>query len=209
MKKLIASMPFYPNEFISETMFLAPAEIGMYIKILCAVFIHGRLELEQIVSLCGGVSEEVLSLFERDELGRYYKQKMEQECEKRESYLKAKNEKKAASEKRKSERAAEKARKAENNTHTYGIYENVSLSDEEYMDLYNRFGSGLDVRIKALSTYMKVSGKKYKSHYAVIIHWDEKSKEKLAEEARTRGSTFDTDDFWEAAVAASEERMRK
>ncbi len=204
MKYSIPSMPFYPFEFISETMFLTNEQIGKYIKMLCAFYMHGRLAWERLASVCGGADSELLSLLDVDENGFYYKKKLEAESERREAFLKSKIEKKAASARKRSAKTEKSDSKR-----SYGIYDNVMLTDEEYEELCDRFGTGTDARIKALSEYMKISGKTYKSHYAVIISWDEKNKAKASEDQSLSMSTFDTDDFFEAAVAQSKEYWSK
>ncbi len=52
---------------------------------------------------------------------------------------------------------------------TYGEFENVLLTKEEYQKLLDRFPSDLKPRIEKLSGYVASTGKAYKSHYATII----------------------------------------
>lgn len=61
--------------------------------------------------------------------------------------------------------------------HKYGQYKNVLLSDEEMQKLQSEFPD-LSERIERLSEYLETSGKKYKSHSAVIRSWARKDKEK-------------------------------
>ena len=59
---------------------------------------------------------------------------------------------------------------------TYGECENVLLSDDEYEKIKAK---GLANLIDELSLYIEGSGKKYKSHYAVIRQWgNRREKEK-------------------------------
>lgn len=58
---------------------------------------------------------------------------------------------------------------------TYGEFQNVFLSLEEYEKLKQQFNSTLDDKIHALSLYIASNGKKYKSHYATILSWERKN----------------------------------
>jgi hypothetical protein len=51
----------------------------------------------------------------------------------------------------------------------YGEFKNVLLSDEEYNKLKDR---GLLNYIDKLSNYIESKGKRYKSHYATILNWN-------------------------------------
>ena len=65
-----------------------------------------------------------------------------------------------------------------NNKKTYGECANVLLTEEEYQKVKDQ---GLSYLIDELSLYIAGSGKKYKSHYAVIRQWaNRREKEKGA-----------------------------
>ena len=53
----------------------------------------------------------------------------------------------------------------------YGEFSNVQLTDEEYEKIKSQ---SLTDYIDRLSTYLKSSGKKYKSHYTTILTWARK-----------------------------------
>ena len=72
---------------------------------------------------------------------------------------------------------------------TYGEFENVLLTKEEYQKLLDRFPSDLKPRIEKLSGYVASTGKAYKSHYATIIMWAKKDEPKQ----RSRG--YDTSEY--------------
>ena len=58
----------------------------------------------------------------------------------------------------------------------YGEFSNVFLTPDEHQKLVLKFGaSGADDRIAKLSTYVASKGKKYKSHYATILSWEQKN----------------------------------
>lgn len=57
--------------------------------------------------------------------------------------------------------------------------DNISLTEEEYQKLVERFGEAeTKDRLEALSLYMKSTGKSYKDHYATVLNW-ERREEKM------------------------------
>ena len=55
----------------------------------------------------------------------------------------------------------------------FGIFENVLLSQDEYLKLKEKFKDYQD-KIDNLSSYIASKGVKYKSHYATILNWSRK-----------------------------------
>lgn len=51
---------------------------------------------------------------------------------------------------------------------SYGEFDNVLLTDEQYEKLKEIYNQYLQEAIETLSSYIKSSGKKYKEHYAVL-----------------------------------------
>lgn len=84
--------------------------------------------------------------------------------------------------------------------HKYGEYTNVLLSDEELEKIKAQFPADWKNRIERLSEYIASSGKSYKSHYATILSWARRDAEKKPTQ---KSSSFDTDDFFEAAMKRS------
>lgn len=60
----------------------------------------------------------------------------------------------------------------------YGEFKNVSLSDEEYQKLNDKFNHKTDELIENLSSGIESKGYKYKNHYATILNWERRDKEK-------------------------------
>lgn len=60
----------------------------------------------------------------------------------------------------------------------HGTFDNVYLSEKEYLSLSERFGDEVEEKINALSEYVSSKGKKYTSHYATILSWARKDGEK-------------------------------
>ena len=65
--------------------------------------------------------------------------------------------------------------KENNKKKSYGEFNNVLLTDEEYAKLEK---SNLLSYIETLSSYIASKGKKYKSHYATILSWSRRDKVK-------------------------------
>lgn len=84
---------------------------------------------------------------------------------------------------------------------SYGSYGNVWLNAAEFEKLHEMY-SDADAKIERLGEYMMTSGKTYASHYATIVHW---AKEDAAKEAST--SSFDTEEFFEAALRRAQEQI--
>lgn len=64
----------------------------------------------------------------------------------------------------------------------YGEFKNVLLTDEEYHKLEE---SNLLAYIEEVSSYIASTGKKYKSHYATILNWSRKDKNKEKKEYKS------------------------
>lgn len=60
--------------------------------------------------------------------------------------------------------------------HKHGEYNNVLLTDDEFLKLQKEFPDYAE-RIERLSSYVASSGKSYKSHYATIRNWARKDQE--------------------------------
>ena len=80
-----------------------------------------------------------------------------------------------------------------------GLYGNVHLTDEDFEKLKKEFPNDYSERIDRLSEYMESTGKTYKNHLATIRNWARREAAAEPQEAN-KGSSFDTDDFFEAAI---------
>lgn len=73
---------------------------------------------------------------------------------------------------------------------SYGEFNNVSLSDDEFKKLLESIGEkNTEILIEELSAYMASKGKRYSSHYATILAWARRRvsdhQEKLQAKKRT------------------------
>lgn len=64
----------------------------------------------------------------------------------------------------------------------YGEFKNVLLTDDEYKKIE---GINALFQIENLSRYIASTGKRYKSHYATILNWDRRDKQKENKEHKS------------------------
>lgn len=60
----------------------------------------------------------------------------------------------------------------------FGKYHNVKLSQKEYTEIKEAYPLDYEKKIDRLSTYMKQTGKSYKSHFATIMEWAKEDAQK-------------------------------
>lgn len=85
--------------------------------------------------------------------------------------------------------------------HKYGENNNVLLTDDEYKKLQVKVKE-YQKWIDALSRYISQSGKHYESHYHTILNW---SRPESKNNSSDTSGSFDTDDFFQAALKRSYE----
>jgi len=82
---------FYPNDFTTGTQFFSDEQVGVYIRILCAMHQHGHLSKRQMQSLCGGIADadavaEVWNKFKIDDKGLFFNERLDNEINKRQTH---------------------------------------------------------------------------------------------------------------------------
>lgn len=101
----------------------------------------------------------------------------------------------------------QKGRKPEK--HKYGEHRNVLLSDKELDALKEQYPEDYLQKIEALSRYIWERRKKYADHYRTLIKWLREDADKPKDRGGGRNnkqlelSSFDTDEFYEAAIKHS------
>lgn len=90
--------------------------------------------------------------------------------------------------------------------HKKGEYGNVRLTDAEEDKLIDEYGEIVTVKaIAFLDEYIEEKGYKAKSHYLTIRRWViDAVKERVPKTSPKLGNSFDTDDFFEAALQRSQ-----
>lgn len=103
-----------------------------------------------------------------------------------------------------STQSKEKVKERENTTlsiaHPRGKYNNVILTDDQYEDIKARIPDA-DTYIDRFSEKLEKRGYTYPDHHATILSWWESDKEKFQQKKPTQKGSFDTDDFFEAALS--------
>ena len=210
---------FYTADFLSTIQGLTLDEIGALIKLLCIQHQTGHLSEKTIKIAVGSISQDVLAFFKKDENGHLYNERMENEAKRRKAFTesrrknaeKAKGAKKSICKANASHMETETETVTVNKTETeakskskYGFFNNVLLSSEELKKLKEKYPQTYEKQIENLSYYIESKGDKYKSHYATILSWARRDK---GEESPM--SSFDTDEFFQAALARSEKRIKE
>lgn len=77
---------FYTNDFISGTQFFTDEQVGIYIRLLCAMHQHGRLNEKQVLMISKTYDNDIMSKFEKDSEGKYFNSRLEEEISKRNKY---------------------------------------------------------------------------------------------------------------------------
>ena len=77
---------FYTKDFLTGVMGLTMHERGQYITLLCLQHTSGHLTEKEITLSVGEVSEDVLKKFTKDEEGKYFNPRMEEEAKKRKAF---------------------------------------------------------------------------------------------------------------------------
>ena len=93
------------------------------------------------------------------------------------------------------EAAAEKpARRKTRVVKMYGKFKNVFLTDEEYA-LLGEALRNREEQIDALSTFMESTGKTYANHYATLLRWEKKDREKAVRRGKDHDRSYDIEAF--------------
>jgi hypothetical protein len=77
---------FYTGDFIVGTMTMDYEQKGKYIQLLCLQHQNGHLSEKQMLLVCGNYDEDIFSKFEKDDDGKYYNERMEEESIKRRKF---------------------------------------------------------------------------------------------------------------------------
>jgi len=83
---------FYTKDFLVATLGMSMEERGQYITLLCYQHQNGHIKEETIRLLVGSVSVSVLDKFKKDTDGMYYNERMDSEIEKRQNFVKTRQE---------------------------------------------------------------------------------------------------------------------
>ena len=212
---------FYTADFLAGTMFMRNEQVGKYIKLLCMQHQQGHLKEEDMLEMCGSYDERIFSKFSKDENGCYYNERMEIEAEKRKRYSESRsnNRKKKKSEDMSDdefdtsksyvphmENENENINENINNTckkvkRVYKKKEFIPPTFEEVLS-YAKERNREDLAKKfydyfTAGDWVDSNGKKVERWKAKFITWENNTEKPKKTEDE---SSFDIDDFFEAAV---------
>jgi hypothetical protein len=79
---------FYPESFLTGTMFMTHEQVGVYTRLLCIQHQKGYLTDSQIHQICDNdnMLKEVLLKFRQDKNGNYYNMRLREEMIKRKKH---------------------------------------------------------------------------------------------------------------------------
>jgi len=77
---------FYSDNFQSGTQFFTDEQTGKYIRLLCAQHLHGHLSEKHMIHICKTHDVEIWAKFAKDEHGKYYNERLENEVFRRRNY---------------------------------------------------------------------------------------------------------------------------
>jgi uncharacterized protein YdaU (DUF1376 family) len=226
---------FYSADFLVGVSDLTMEERGQYITLICLQHQKGRLNDRIIALSIPNVSEYVLAKFDKDENGLYYNKRVEEEIEKRNKYITAQRENGAKGGRPKT-RGFELAKAKQNPSENENENKNVNKSINSitnisslYIDLFNTIWSiyprkegkqyamecfarlnpcaELAQTIKAAVERAKRSkqwqDKQFIPHFSTYLN-QRRWEDELPEEEM---SSFDTDDFFQAALERSARKI--
>lgn len=172
---------WYFNDWGGGTVGMTRHQKGAYMDLLHAQFNLGDLSLVQIKNVLGVDFGPHWSTIQKKftfdlvtEL--YYNERLKQEREKRSKFTDSRRSnrlsKSLVSTTEGHMEDVNENRNVINIKKEYGEFKKVTLSDEEYAKLVERFGEpNTQILIGELDTGIASKGYKYRSHYATILNW--------------------------------------
>jgi hypothetical protein len=77
---------FYSSDFLTGTLLMSMEQKGKFITLLCIQHQKGHLSEKDMLHICGSYDEDVFTKFQRDEQGKFYNIRLEEEVDKRKAY---------------------------------------------------------------------------------------------------------------------------
>lgn len=77
---------FYSSDFLSGTMLMSDEDVGKYIRLLCLQHQKGHLKEKEMLNICKEFNEDIFSKFQKDNEGKYFNERLEEETNKRKAY---------------------------------------------------------------------------------------------------------------------------
>ena len=77
---------FYSSDFLTGTLLMSMEQKGKFITLLCIQHQKGHLSEKDMLHICGSYDEDVFTKFQKDEQGKFYNIRLEEEVNKRKAY---------------------------------------------------------------------------------------------------------------------------
>ena len=77
---------FYSSDFLTGTLLMSMEQKGKFITLLCIQHQKGHLSEKDMLQICGSYDEDVFTKFQKDEQGKFYNIRLEEEVDKRKAY---------------------------------------------------------------------------------------------------------------------------
>lgn len=77
---------FYSSDFLTGTLLMSMEQKGKFITLLCIQHQKGHLSEKDMLHICGSYDEDVFTKFQKDEQGKFYNIRLEEEVGKRKAY---------------------------------------------------------------------------------------------------------------------------
>ena len=77
---------FYSSDFLTGTLLMSMEQKGKFITLLCIQHQKGHLSEKDMLHICGSYDEDVFTKFQKDEQGKFYNIRLEEEIDKRKAY---------------------------------------------------------------------------------------------------------------------------
>lgn len=77
---------FYSSDFLTGTCCMSNEQKGKYITLMCLQHQKGHLSEKDMNKICGDYDEDIFDKFTKDEEGKFYNERLEEEIQKRKKY---------------------------------------------------------------------------------------------------------------------------
>ena len=77
---------FYSSDFLTGTLLMSMEQKGKFITLLCIQHQKGHLSEKDMLHICGSYDDDVFTKFQKDEQGKFYNIRLEEEVDKRKAY---------------------------------------------------------------------------------------------------------------------------
>lgn len=147
---------FYSDNFQSGTQFFTHAQVGMYIRLLCAQHLHGHLSEKQVLLICGTSDQdtaEILAKFKKDSDGKYYNERLENEIIKRRLFSESRAKNRLGKTKKDSKKKSKTSVKHLGNGNEDGNEEKYKVEFEIFRKEYYGTKRGLETEFETLKKH--------------------------------------------------------